>query len=84
MASDDPVSRAAPPSMVVHEIETLDLRRVFPREDYDFTPWLGRPENLARLARSLGRESSSLPSRLAPEASAPIFSLATSAMVRSS
>ena len=29
---------------------------MFPREDYDFTPWLGQPENLARLARSLGRE----------------------------
>ena len=40
----------------VHEIEEVDLRSVFPREDRTFTPWLSRPENLARLARALGLE----------------------------
>ena len=39
---------------MVHEIEELDLRTVFPREDHAFTPWLSQPENLARLARALG------------------------------
>ena len=40
----------------VHEIEEVDLRSVFPREDRAFTPWLSQPENLARLARALGLE----------------------------
>jgi len=43
-----------PPEILVHEIEELDLRTVFPREDQAFTPWLSQPENLARLARTLG------------------------------
>ena len=43
-----------PPEMLVHEIEELDLRTVFPREDHAFTPRLSQPENLARLARTLG------------------------------
>jgi hypothetical protein len=42
------------PEILVHEIEELDLRTVFPREDHAFTPWLSQPENLARLARTLG------------------------------
>jgi 3-phosphoglycerate kinase len=41
---------------MIHEIEEIDLRSVFPTEHRAFTPWLGRPENLARLARSLGIE----------------------------
>jgi hypothetical protein len=44
-----------PPEIEIHEIEDLDLRTVFPPgEAKMFTPWLGRPENLARLARALG------------------------------
>jgi hypothetical protein len=43
-----------PPEILVYEIEELDLRTVFPREDHAFTPWLSQPENLARLARTLG------------------------------
>ncbi len=57
--TDDPDPMPAgtvPAGIVVHEIETLDLRRIFPREDYDFTPWLARPENLARLGRALDCE----------------------------
>ena len=45
-----------PSDILVYEIEELDLRTVFPREDYAFTPWLSQPENLARLARALGLE----------------------------
>jgi hypothetical protein len=41
------------PAIRVYEIEELDLRTVFPREDHAFTPWLSQPENLARLARTL-------------------------------
>jgi hypothetical protein len=41
---------------VIHEIEELDLRSVFPREDRTFTPWLSQPDNLGRLARALGLE----------------------------
>jgi hypothetical protein len=41
------------PGILVYEIEELDLRTVFPREDHAFTPWLSQPENLARLARTL-------------------------------
>jgi hypothetical protein len=44
------------PEILVHEIEELDLQAVFPREDHAFTPWLSQPENLARLARTLGLE----------------------------
>jgi len=44
------------PEIMVHEIEEIDLRSVFVTEHRTFTPWLGRPENLARLARSLGIE----------------------------
>ena len=40
----------------VHEIEEVDLRSAFPREDRAFTPWLSQPENLARLARALELE----------------------------
>ena len=42
------------PLAEVAEIERLDLRDVFPREDYDFTPWLCEPGNLDRLSRALG------------------------------
>jgi hypothetical protein len=42
------------PEILVHEIEEIDLRTVFPREDHAFTPWLSQPENLARLGRALG------------------------------
>ena len=42
------------PHPSVHEIEDLDLREIFPREDLVFTPWLSEPENLARLSRGLG------------------------------
>lgn len=45
---------AASSGIVVHEIEEVDLRGVFQREDRAFTPWLSRPENLNRLARALG------------------------------
>jgi hypothetical protein len=44
------------PEPLVHEIEEVDLRSVFPREDRTFTPWLSHPDNLARLARALGLE----------------------------
>lgn len=44
------------PPIVIHEIEEIDLRSVFVREDRTFTPWLSQPENLARLARPLGVE----------------------------
>lgn len=44
------------PEIVIHEIEEVDLRSVFATEHRAFTPWLGRPENLARPARSLGIE----------------------------
>ena len=49
-------SLPAQPAIVIHEIEEIDLRSVFVREDRTFTPWLSEPENLARLARSLGIE----------------------------
>jgi hypothetical protein len=48
-----PPPGTAAAGILVHEIETLDLRQIFPREDHDFTPWLAQPENLARLARTL-------------------------------
>jgi hypothetical protein len=44
------------PRLEVHEIEKIDLRSIFIREDRTFTPWLSQPENLARLARALGIE----------------------------
>ncbi len=44
------------PELEIHEIEEIDLRSVFVREDRTFTPWLSQPENLARLARSLDIE----------------------------
>lgn len=50
------VETPSPPEIVIHEIEEVDLRSVFMTEHRAFTPWLGRPENLARLARSLGIE----------------------------
>ncbi len=50
------VETLPPPQIVIHEIEEVDLRSVFAREDRTFTPWLSRPENLARLARALGIE----------------------------
>jgi 3-phosphoglycerate kinase len=50
------VETPLPPEIVIHEIEEIDLRSVFVTEHRTFTPWLGRPENLARLARSLGIE----------------------------
>jgi hypothetical protein len=53
---DAAASVAAPLYPTVHEIEEVDLRSVFPREDRTFTPWLSQPENLARLARALGLE----------------------------
>jgi hypothetical protein len=53
---DEAASLTARPFPVVHEIEELDLRSVFPREDRTFTPWLSQPENFARLARALNLE----------------------------
>lgn len=44
------------PEIDIHEIEEVDLKSVFSWEARTFTPWLSRPENLARLARSLGIE----------------------------
>jgi hypothetical protein len=35
-----PPPGTAAAGILVHEIETLDLRQIFPREDHDFTPWL--------------------------------------------
>ncbi len=46
----------APDKIHVLEIEELDLRSVFPREDTAFTPWLATPENLGRLSKALGLE----------------------------
>lgn len=45
-----------PDEIEVHEIEELDLRTVFAREDSTFTPWLSRPQNLSRLSAALGME----------------------------
>jgi hypothetical protein len=45
---------ALPERPIVHEVEEVDLRSVFPREDRTFNPWLSQPDNLARLARVLG------------------------------
>src|SRR5688500_1787965 len=53
---DGAASVTVTPFPIVHEIEELDLRNVFPREDRTFTPWLSHPENFARLARALGLE----------------------------
>jgi hypothetical protein len=54
--SAPPPGMPTPAATVVHEIDILDLRQIFPREDHDFTPWLARTENLARLARTLDCE----------------------------
>jgi len=42
------------PKIEVAEIERLDLRTIFPREDTSFTPWLAEKDNLDRLGRALG------------------------------
>jgi hypothetical protein len=55
-SGDAAASVTAPIYPTVHEIEEVDLRSVFPREDRTFTPWLSQPEILARLARTLGLE----------------------------
>jgi len=48
MASVDPATLA------VHDVVEVDLKSVFQGEASVFTPWLARPENLARLADALG------------------------------
>ena len=37
-------------------LEPVDLRKVWPNEAEDFTPWLARPENLRLLGETLGME----------------------------
>ena len=36
------------------DLKSIDLRRIWPREDENFTPWLFEKENLTRLADVLG------------------------------
>ena len=43
-----------PATLVVGEIEEVDLRTVFAHEAHTFSPWLARPENLNRLGTALG------------------------------
>jgi hypothetical protein len=57
---DGAASVTVTPFPIVHEIEELDLRSVFPREDRTFTPWLSHPENFARLARTVGGDGSGM------------------------
>lgn len=40
--------------MKIGRLEKLNIRNVWPKEDYDFTPWLALPENLSLLAGELG------------------------------
>jgi hypothetical protein len=37
-------------------LEKVDLRKVWQKEDQDFTPWLAQEENLALLGEALGIE----------------------------
>ncbi len=38
------------------ELERIEPRQIWRREDSDFTPWLARPENLRRLGNAVGIE----------------------------
>jgi hypothetical protein len=50
------IETPAPPKIEICEIEEVNLKSVFSWEARTFTPWLSEPENLARLARTLGIE----------------------------
>ena len=38
------------------ELESVDVRRLWPHEAADFTPWLASEENISKLADALGLE----------------------------
>ncbi len=38
------------------KLEKVDLRKVWKKEDRDFTPWLAKEENIERLANTIGME----------------------------
>ncbi len=38
------------------KLEPVEIRSGWPREDYDFTPWLAQPENLALLGAEIGMD----------------------------
>ncbi|MDE2902106.1 MAG: DUF4268 domain-containing protein [Chloroflexota bacterium] len=42
------------PDAKISTLESVDVRRVWPDESSDFTPWLADPENLTRLGDELG------------------------------
>ena len=41
---------------VLGRLEAVEIRAGWPREDYDFTPWLAKSENLAMLGAEIGIE----------------------------
>ena len=40
--------------VLISTLESVDVRKVWPDESRDFTPWLAEPENLTRLGEALG------------------------------
>ena len=38
----------------ISTLESVDVRKVWPDESRDFTPWLAESENLTRLGEALG------------------------------
>jgi hypothetical protein len=43
-------------AIVLGDLKYLKLKDVWPHEEYDFTPWLAREENLSTLSKELGLE----------------------------